>query len=196
MKNIRFKLLLILALIIVTTAVHLTQSPNQQAVSFTAINELTPGKPSTQQSFGQLPLLFVENQGQWDEQVAYAVQGSDKTLYFTPDGITFALTAPVEDEEVEESPRPHPVSRLHTKPTRTQRYTVKLDFLGANPNVQPIGQERDSAFISYFKGQPDDWHAGLPTYRRIIYPDLWPGIDLIYQGTVNPTIYLPVILKP
>ena len=47
------------------------------------------------QSFGKLPLYFVENQGQLDERVAYYIQGSDKTLYFTPDGVTFALTAPL-----------------------------------------------------------------------------------------------------
>ena len=45
-----------------------------------------------EQAFGHLPLYFVENQGQMDERVAYYIQGSDKTIYFTPEGVTFALT--------------------------------------------------------------------------------------------------------
>ncbi len=39
-----------------------------------------------------MPLVFTENQGQLDEKVAYYVPGIDKTLYFTSEGITFALT--------------------------------------------------------------------------------------------------------
>ena len=39
-----------------------------------------------------MPLYFVENRGQVDSRVAYYVQGSDKTIYFTREGVTFALT--------------------------------------------------------------------------------------------------------
>jgi hypothetical protein len=40
-------------------------------------------KARVQAALAQLPLYFVENRGQVDEHVAYYVQGSDKTLYFT-----------------------------------------------------------------------------------------------------------------
>lgn len=43
--------------------------------------------------WGKMPLYFITNQGQMDARVAYYVQGGDKTLYFTPDGITFALSS-------------------------------------------------------------------------------------------------------
>ena len=62
------------------------------------------GRVRLEESFGQMPLLFIENQGQWGEQVAYAIQGSDKTLYFTPGGVTFALTAPIAEEAEEDPP--------------------------------------------------------------------------------------------
>src|SRR5689334_20205570 len=38
---------------------------------------------------GQMPLHFIENNGQIDGPVAYYLQGQDKTLYFTPQGVTF-----------------------------------------------------------------------------------------------------------
>ncbi len=44
-----------------------------------------------ERDFGQLPLYFVQNRGQLDPQVAYYIQGSDKTIYFTPQGLTLAL---------------------------------------------------------------------------------------------------------
>jgi len=111
--------------------------------------------------FGNLPLYFVENQGQLDEQVRYYVKGRDKTLYFTSEGVTISLQG--EDE----------------------RWTVKLDFVDANPNVVPRGEEKQQAVFSYFKGKPEEWKAGCPTYVRVVYEDLWPGIDLVFRGTVN-----------
>lgn len=146
--------------------------------------------------WGQLPLYFVENQGQMDERVAYYLQGSDKTLYFASTGVTFALTAPVTDSVSSPSSRRSdglaPASlpaRQEPQPAAVQRWAVKLDFVGANPDVRPMGEDRTEAVISYFRGSPDEWNAGLPTYSRIVYRDLWPGIDLVYYGTVNQLKY-------
>ncbi len=151
-----------------------------------------------EQAFGQLPLYFVENQGQMDQRVAYYVQGSDKMLYFSSDGVTFALTAPLTDTLTptlslwEREFRslvtvgfPSPAGGRGDGVRATQRWTVKLDFLGANHDARPVGLDKTEAVISYFKGPKEEWHAGLPTYSRIVYPDLWPGIDLVYYGTVN-----------
>ncbi len=146
------------------------------------------------EGFGKLPLYFVENQGQLDERVTYTIQGSDKTIYFAPDGVTFALnderrrtkderrTTDLRGDWEAQSAIRNPKSEIH-------RWAVKLDFVGANPNVRPIGQDKTEAVISYFKGPQDQWHAGLPTYGSIVYPDLWPGIDLVYYGTVNQLKY-------
>jgi beta-propeller repeat-containing protein len=35
----------------------------------------------------------------------------------------------------------------------------------------------------YFKGPENQWKTGLRTYARVIYPDLWPGSDLVYEGS-------------
>jgi hypothetical protein len=66
---------------------------------------------------------------------------------------------------------------------------VKLDFVGANADVRPSGEEKTGAVISYFKGKPEEWKTGLPTYSRIVYKNLWPGIDVAYYGTVDKMKY-------
>jgi PKD repeat protein len=145
------------------------------------------------EGFGKLPLYFVENHGQLDERVSYYIQGSDKTIYFSPDGVTYELTQRqmTHDEGRTLALRGELDSRseIQNPKSEIQRWSVKLDFIGANPDVHPIGQDKTEAIISYFKGSPDQWHAGLPTYSRIVYPDLWPGIDLVYYGTVNQLKY-------
>ena len=49
-------------------------------------------KPQVVETFGKLPLYFIENQGQFDPGVAYYIQGGDKSIYFTGRGVTFAPT--------------------------------------------------------------------------------------------------------
>jgi hypothetical protein len=138
--------------------------------------------------FGRMPVYFVENQGQLDEAVAYYIQARDKAIYFTPSGVTYAVTQRQAAEDKEGSTGhgslDDPLPETQSRQT-IARWTVKLDFVGANRDVRPVGEERQEAVISYFRGQPDQWYTSLPTYRRLVYRDLWPGIDLVYHGTVG-----------
>ena len=69
--------------------------------------------------------------------------------------------------------------------SHVERWAVKLEFVGAAKGIKPLGEAETGGVISYFKGKPEDWRTGIPTYSRLIYPDLWPGIDLVYYGTVD-----------
>jgi hypothetical protein len=143
MNKIRLTSVLFLSIVLVTAAVYTLH------IQPPAKTENATLQAQVEQSFGQLPLLFVENQGQWDTQVAYAVQGSDKILYFTAEGVTFALTAPTAGTDERDGREERESRRFLSRPIRSERWTVKLDFLGANPDVVPIGREQDSAVISY-----------------------------------------------
>jgi len=138
------------------------QPPNPPAVEATCSEQ---EKTRVEKSFGRLPLYFIENRGQIDGDIPFYVKGADKTLYFTSKGITFALKGRDND--------------------KTERWVVKLDFVSANPDVKPRGKDKQKAIFSYFKGRPEDWKTGLPTYSKLVYEDLWPGINLVYSGTVN-----------
>ncbi len=164
--------------------------PQDEAVGAT-------GKQQVLESYGKLPLYFIENQGQLDSRVGYYIQGGDKSIYFTGSGVTFALTAPAEEED-EGTPEIRPASfdrggLGNESPVARQRWVVKLDFVDANPNTQPVGQEPTDAVISYFKGPREEWTTGLPTYASLVYRDLWPGIDLVYTGTGSRLKYTFVV---
>lgn len=138
----------------------------------------------------QLPLYFVANQGQLDEQVIYYLQGHNSTLYFTSQGVTFALLGDAQPEL--SAPRADDGSKGFTIPetqTTPQRWAVKLDFVNANPAVKPVGDYPTPARVSYFKGAQKNWQTDLPTYSRVVYSDLWPGIDLVYAGTTSQLKY-------
>jgi hypothetical protein len=147
--------------------------------------------PTTQEAYGKLPLYFIENRGQRDRRAAFYIQGSDKTIYFTSEGLTFSLRQPAANERGNTVSLP-----LVTHHSRSiERWTLKLDFVGAKRGVRPYGKEQTNAVFSYFKGAREQWQLGLKTYASIVYPDLWPGIDLIYEGTVNRLKY-SFVVKP
>ncbi len=133
-----------------------------------------PGALTVEPNYGKMPLYFIPNRGQMDERVDYYLQGKDKAVYFTSEGLTFVLNEKSAKSESTVGPR---------------RSAVKLDFVGATADVRPSGEEKTGAIVSYFKGKPEEWKAGLPTYSRIVYKNLWPGIDLAYYGTVDKMKY-------
>ena len=150
--------------------------------------------------FGRMPLSFIANLGQLDKRVAYYAQGMDKTIYFTSAGLTIVLSRMGEmtrDQADAASAARQPKTLIDGAAGEPvgdggsadgglpKRWVIKLDFVGANPEVKPIGDGQTEGTISYFKGRPADWKTGLPTYSRIVYRGLWPGIDLVYSGTVN-----------
>ncbi|HTD42934.1 MAG TPA: SBBP repeat-containing protein, partial [Bryobacteraceae bacterium] len=61
---------------------------------------------------------------------------------------------------------------------------IKVRFEKANRGVTLEGLEPLAAKANFFLGQdPHEWHTGVPTFQKILYRDLYPGIDLTYGGT-------------
>lgn len=126
--------------------------------------------------FGKFPLYFTENRGQLDSRISYYVSGRDKGVYFAHYGVTITLLQHGPDRDPE-------------------RWALKMDFLNANPAVRLEGEDVTETKVSYFTGSQQSWKAGLSTFSRVAYRDLWPGIDLVYSGTLGRMKY-SFYLKP
>jgi hypothetical protein len=184
------------ALVIVFLTGSGGQEPKVQTASAQPSSILSSFALKIDRDFGKMPLYFIPNQGQMDAQVAYYLRGKDKTIYFTSEGLTYVLSERSAGEEVAEKTASvkerfliNPAERILRSRRDQGRFAVKLDFVGANADVRPSGEEKTGAIISYFKGKPEEWKAGLPTYSRIVYKNLWPGIDVAYYGTVDKMKY-------
>lgn len=149
-------------------------------------------------NFGRMPLYFIPNKGQIEGAAAYYIQGKDKTLYFCDEGLTFVLreqTTRGSKEKMLDSKNPALVAGPAESEKPGRSWTVKLDFVGANTSVRPQGRDETGAVISYFKGPEKDWKTGLPSYSKIAYRELWPGIDLVFSGNMNELKY-EFVVKP
>lgn len=107
------------------------------SVSAHISNQSSPSAEAAKAGLDNLPLYFLANRGQLDRRVAFYVPGRDQTLYFTPQGITFALNG------------------VKSQPQLTQ-WNLQLEFVGANPHVKLRGRTEAAAQFNYFVGQPDE----------------------------------------
>jgi uncharacterized repeat protein (TIGR01451 family) len=142
-----------------------------------------------------LPLYFIENRGQVDARVGYYLHGANKILYFGSEGVTIVLSKPLSGQSAQATVAPVDSRSDALGERSVSQVTIKLDFVAADPAVKPLGEQLSTARFSYFKGHREDWRTGLNTYHRLRYPDLWPGIDLVYSGSVNRLKYM-FIVKP
>src|SRR5918996_619710 len=179
----------------------LTLSPTglfADTVKSPALNSSTPAPAERRAASvrkASLPLYFVENRGQLDDQVAYYVHGTNKILYFGSAGVTIVLNQPSSRQSSQATVAVVNSSSDALAERAISRVTIKLEFVGADPAVKPVGEELSTARFSYFKGRREDWATGLKTYHRLAYRDLWPGIDLVYSGSVDRLKYMFVV-KP
>ncbi|HEX5023094.1 MAG TPA: SBBP repeat-containing protein, partial [Candidatus Binatia bacterium] len=147
----------------------------------------------------RFPLYFIENRGQLDAHASYYIHGADKMLYFGSHGVTMVLSKAVQGQSDQASLARVSAASEKTydgsAPQTALRTAVTLEFVGANPSVKPIGEELAPPRFSYFKGPREHWTVGLRSYNKLVYSDLWPGIDLIYTTSVDRLKYAFVV-KP
>ncbi len=128
-------------------------------------------------NFAISPALFVENRGQCgDPSVRFAHQGRGAVALIGDDGICLQLSA-TEDTEGTENRK-----LGNNSETRRKTETVWMRFVGAN-KVRPVGEGLAETRFNYHIGaDPTKWIDGAPCYERVVYKNLYPGIDLVVRG--------------
>jgi hypothetical protein len=116
-------------------------------------------------AYTQLPLRFEANQGQADPQVRFLARGSGYTLLLTPQAAVLRLQqSAVPDAEALPD-------------------VLRLQLVGGAAAPAVIGQDPLPGTTNYFVGKdPARWRTGVPTYGRVTYQGVYPGIDLAYYG--------------
>ncbi len=139
---------------------------------------------ATQQSalaaYGHLPLSFEANQGQAAGSARFVTHGPGYSLSLSPTAVTLALSKA-------QAPALTPSSRapsLAPASAATPPAVVAMQFSGANAQPEISGEEQLPGSVNYLLGNdPAAWHTNIPTYARVRYHNLYPGIDLVYYGS-------------
>ena len=126
-------------------------------------------------------MAFVPNAGQMDSAALFSTLGSVGALFFTRHEVVFPW--PSSDRAAGLSGGllglSEPERTVPAEPT-----SLYLHFEGASPDTQVVGEDQLPGIVNYFIGRdPAGWHAGIPTYRSIVYEQLYRGIDLLYDDS-------------
>jgi len=140
--------------------------------------------------YTRLPLSFEVNRGQTDRRVKFLAHGHGYTLFLTSNEAVLVLREPsaagnskfeIRNSKFEtgnwklDGRIPNPESRIPA--------LLRLKLVGADPSAQVVGEEELPGQSNYFLGKdPGRWRTHIPTYARVRYRSLYPGVDLVYYG--------------
>ena len=125
--------------------------------------------------YGNLPLTFEANRGQSGPAVQYLFRGNGYTAYLTSGGLTLSLR-PL-------PPNASPASANRSTRVPQSRSIVQFALVGAARNPVVMGEDLQPGRVNYFLGNdPSRWKRNVPTYGRVRYRNVYPGIDLVYYG--------------
>jgi hypothetical protein len=125
------------------------------------------------------PLSFEANLGQADEQVKFISRSGGGTLFLTATEAVLALRNDERRMMNAELKNPDSAFSAH----RSSFRSLRMKLVGGNPHAAISGLEDQSAKVNYYIGNdPTRWFTDVPTYARVKYESVYPGIDLVYYG--------------
>lgn len=134
--------------------------------------------------------LFTENKGQWDSRVKFLGELNAGALFLEPNGYTVLLHNPSELQNILH--RHHAGAKkdtgslnmnLQEEPDVLHSHAYRVEFLGANRNVQILPEKQEQGISNYFIGDdPSHWAAHCNSFTVVTYKNIYPNIDLRFYS--------------
>jgi hypothetical protein len=153
--------------------------------------DIPAAKARVVKSYGALPMSFEMNQGQAERAVQFLARGQGYAIFLKPSEAVLALRSP------EQGPRfPDKAQSQPRSSTRVLRMRIE----GANLSAPARSLHRLPGITNYFIGNdPRRWHTNIPTYEKVEFENIRPGVNLVYygnQGQLEYDLVLSAGVKP
>ena len=126
---------------------------------------------------------FIENRGQVADGIRYYSAGNP-AIAFREDGIMYLLSDVRSDEIRKTGAQDIAITpdRQAGDQSTTMSHAYLIRFRGANP-TSPTAMERRQSLSNYLLGNdPSRWRTNVPEFGKVVYPNLYDGIDLTYSS--------------
>jgi len=154
-------------------------------------------------SLAGLLLSFEPNLGQTDPRVKFISRGPGYTLFLAKNEAVLAMQeSGARSQKSGQERRPLSVARSPSLSERNSKFKIqdstarlapnsntappsvlRLRLLGASVRAKVAGLDELPGKSNYFIGKdPKKWHTHVPTYSRVRYQSVYPGVDLVYYG--------------
>jgi hypothetical protein len=120
--------------------------------------------------FGKVPLSFEPNQGQTDAKVQFLSRGQGYALFLTPGEAVLEL-------------QKSGGKKLDAARSLPAPSVLRMTLVGADAKAAVSGEQPLPGTSNYFIGNDSSkWKTAVPTYQRVAYSAVYPGVDLVYYG--------------
>lgn len=123
--------------------------------------------------------FFIENKGQWDNQVQYLARLGGLNLWVTNSGVVYDYYQVEKDERMHlESGEPnHQAGEVK----RIWGHVISSKFLNTNEHFTTQVFDKSQAYYNYFIGNDESkWTSFVPLYGSVQLNDIYTGIDVRY----------------
>jgi hypothetical protein len=130
-------------------------------------------------------IKFIENRGQFTEEVRFFADIPGGRLFFQNDQITYSFY----DARVLADRHREQHDNFHTRRTDQSisdipMHAVNVRFGEKSQRTGITGEGLLAENTSYFYGSdPESWGVNCRTFEKITYPDVFPNIDLTFYST-------------
>ena len=130
------------------------------------------------QQYAQLPLSFEAIQGQAGAGAKFLVRGNGYGIDLTGDAAVLSLCRAAQGTAGRNAEL---IGGRLRRPVTCEAIRMRLE--GASLTAAPIGEEQLPGTVNYFIGnEPSHWRTRIPTFAKVRYKGVYPGIDLVYYG--------------
>jgi hypothetical protein len=169
---------------LLSMAAHLRHQ-SKTAPAQSAFSSSDADKRAATESWARLPMQFEANEGQADSRVKFLSRGAGYSLFLTKNEAVLSLRKSAGVAKPATSlgsyaAKSHPGAQA---PRSADRAVIRLSLEGANPDPQIAGQTPLPGHVNYFIGNDSSkWLTDIPTYSRVAYQGVYPGIDEAFYG--------------
>lgn len=120
------------------------------------------------ENFGKIPLHFEANRGQTDPSTTFISRAGDHTLLLKKNEAQLLLPNR---------------SRASNGRSEAKPDVLKMKLAAANedPTIEGL-DELPGRINSYLGNDPGRWQHDVPTFGKVKYAGVYPGVDMVYYG--------------
>ncbi|MFT5247572.1 MAG: gliding motility-associated-like protein [Flavobacteriales bacterium] len=123
----------------------------------------------------RLKLEYVQNNGQWNNNVLYRAAFGGGAIYLEDNCISYSFCNPEDRASVHDYSQ---WSREQQEAFTIRGHAWKMNFVGAQLS-EVAGEKIQSHYYNYFLGDdPSKWASNVGIYEAVRYSELYDGIDL------------------
>ena len=130
-------------------------------------------------------IIFIENKGQWPEEVRFSAEIPGGRLFIEEQGLTYSFEDPQQS-----ALKAHGSHLFQNNHVRKNFYAMKVRFLNTALGTKYEGNSPSPTLYSFFYGNDaTKWASGAKGYSTVVIHNLYEGIDLEIYSENNSLKY-------